>query len=87
MSDEPERNFPASSDGGALPIGVVRLAQAALNAPPPNPEAEAAAQERALAAYQEALITPRPLHEEPWRSGSPSLPARIGRFFRRLGGG
>ena len=87
MSDEPERSSPGTSDLEALPEGVTRLTRAALNAPSPNPEAETAAHERALSAYQAALLTPRPLHEDLWRPGAPSLPARIGRFFRRLGGG
>lgn len=65
-------------------FGTLRLAEAALRSPAPPAEAEAAARRRALSAFEDARLAPRPLHAEPW--GETALPFvhRLSRLLRRL---
>ena len=87
MSDEFPPKTAETADTEALPQGVTRLVEAALHAPPPPAGAETASQERALSAYQESLLAPRPLHPESWRPpDGTSLTARLAHFLRRLRG-
>jgi hypothetical protein len=84
VSDELIGKDSGATASDSLPQGVTQLVESALRSPSPRPEAETAAQERAQAAYQEALQTPRPLHADPWHPAPGSLTARLAQFLRRL---
>ncbi len=87
MSDEPRPNKTSVESAEGVPPGAAMLITAALQSPEPSPDAETASQARAVSAYQEALLDPRPLRAESWNPASPSgLAGRVTRFLRRLQG-
>lgn len=67
--------------------GTLRLADAALHAPDPPGGSEGAARDRALSAYHESLVTPRPLHADAWSTAPPGLRSLLARLARRFLGG
>lgn len=82
MSDDYQDN---ASDADIAPHGAALLVESALHSPPAPPRAEAAAQERAITAYQEWLVSPSALHPESWNPDSgTSLFSKLSRFLRRL---
>ena len=65
MSDANRRDN--TDDPKPIPPGAALLLTAALRAPDPPPDAESASQEpRALSAYEDARLDPRPLRPESW---------------------
>ncbi len=82
MSEKP--SWPADEAADDAPVGVIRLARAALAAPAPPPEAEHESREQLLAQFHEAALSPRSLHEMHPASADDSLTDRVGRALRLL---